>query len=131
MMTKTGGGTSGYFGDLRERGAGIADGGTSNGPAHFMELFDNVTNVVAQGNVRRGSFAAYLPVEHPDILEFLKIRGDGHPIQNLSIGITVSDKFMREMIDGDKEKRKVWAKVIQKRYVQKEQKAYTCVKSLL
>ena len=116
MMTKTGGGTSGYFGDLRERGAGIADGGTSNGPAHFMELFDNVTNVVAQGNVRRGSFAAYLPVEHPDILEFLKIREDGHPIQNLSIGVTVSDKFMREMIDGDKEKRKVWAKIIQKRY---------------
>ena len=116
MMTKMGGGTSGYFGDLRKRGADINSGGKSNGPIHFMELFETVTNVVSQSNVRRGSFAAYLPIDHDDVLEFLQIRGDGHPIQNMSIGVTISNKWMSDMIDGDKEKRKVWGKVIQKRF---------------
>jgi len=116
MMTKVGGGTSAYFGDLRERGADISVGGKSNGPVHFMELFESVTNVVSQSNVRRGSFAAYLPIDHPDILEFLRIRSDGNPIQNLSIGVTVSDDWMKSMIDGDSDKRKIWVKVIQKRF---------------
>jgi ribonucleoside-diphosphate reductase alpha chain len=116
MMTKMGGGTSAYFGSLRGRGSDISAGGKSNGPVHFMELFETMTNVVSQSNVRRGSFAAYLPIEHPDVLEFLQIRDDGHPIQNMSFGVNVSDQFMKEMIDGDKEKRKIWVKVIQKRY---------------
>lgn len=116
MMTKMGGGTSAYFGALRSRGSEISAGGKSNGPVHFMELFETMTNVVSQSNVRRGSFAAYMPIDHPDILEFLQIRNDGNPIQNMSIGVTVSDSFMKEMLDGDKEKRKVWGKVIQKRY---------------
>jgi ribonucleoside-diphosphate reductase alpha chain len=81
-----------------------------------MELFETVTNVVSQSNVRRGSFAAYLPIDHDDVLEFLQIRGDGHPIQNMSIGITVSNKWLTHMIDGDKDKRKIWGKVIQKRF---------------
>jgi len=116
MMTKMGGGTSAYFGDLRNRGAEISSGGKSNGPVHFMELFETVTNVVSQSNVRRGSFAAYMPIEHKDILEFLQIRDDGNPIQNLSIGITISDKWMKSMIEGDKPKRKIWGKVLQKRF---------------
>ena len=116
MMTKMGGGTSGYFGDLRARGTNINSGGKSNGPVHFMELFESVTNVVSQSNVRRGSFAAYMPIEHKDILEFLQIRDDGNPIQQLSIGVTISDKWMKSMIGGNKEKRKVWSKVIQKRF---------------
>jgi len=116
MMTKMGGGTSGYFGDLRSRGADINSGGKSNGPVHFMELFESVTSVVSQSNVRRGSFAAYMPIEHKDILEFLQIRDDGNAIQQLSIGVTISDKWMKSMIGGDKPKRKVWSKVIQKRF---------------
>jgi ribonucleoside-diphosphate reductase alpha chain len=116
MLTKYGAGTSGYFGDLRARGTPISVGGTSSGPIHFMEMFDSVTRVVSQSNVRRGSFAAYLPIEHPDIMEFLGIREEGHPIQDLSIGVCVSDKFMKKMIEGDKDARSVWAKVIKKRF---------------
>ena len=116
MMTKMGGGTSAYFGELRSRGSEISAGGNSNGPVHFMELFETMTNVVSQSNVRRGSFAGYMPIEHPDILEFLQIRDDGNPIQSMSIGVTVTDKFMKEMLDGDKDKRKIWGKVVQKRY---------------
>ena len=116
MMTKMGGGTSAYFGGLRSRGADIGSGGKSNGPIHFMELFETVTNVVSQANVRRGSFAAYMPVEHADILEFLQIRDDGNSIQNISLGITITDAWMKSMIAGDKDKRKIWSKVIQKRF---------------
>jgi ribonucleoside-diphosphate reductase alpha chain len=116
MMTKHGGGTSAYFGDVRGRGAPINSGGTSTGAVHFMELYEGLMDVVSQGNVRRGSFAAYLPIDHPDIEEFLKIRGEGHKIQNMSIGVTVSDEWMNLMKAGDKEKRSVWGKVIKKRF---------------
>ena len=116
IMTKCGGGTSGYFGSLRERGATISSGGKSNGPVHFLEIFETIANVVSQSNVRRGSFAAYLPVEHPDILEFLQIRSDGNPIQNLSIGVTIGDAWMKEMLAGDKNKRKIWGAIIKKRF---------------
>ena len=116
MMSKLGGGTSGYFGSLRARGTKISVGGESSGAVHFMEIFDKVAEVISQGSARRGSFAAYMPIEHPDIEEFLQIRSEGHPIQNMSIGVTVSDDFMKGLIDGDKDKRKIWAKVIQKRF---------------
>ena len=116
IMSKNGGGTSAHFGALRERGAKIRVGGESSGPVHFMELFDTVAEVISQGSARRGSFAAYLPVEHPDVSEFLRIRGEGHAIQNMSIGITISDEWMTAMIDGDKEKRKIWGEIIKKRF---------------
>lgn len=116
IMSKMGGGTSGYFGDLRPRGAEISVGGQSSGPIHFMELFDKVADVVSQGSARRGSFAAYMPVNHPDIEEFLQIREDGNPIQNMSIGVTISDEWMKSLLDGDKEKRKIWGKIIKKRF---------------
>jgi len=71
MMTKNGGGTSAYFGALRGRGTPISSGGESTGSVHFMEMFDKLMGVVSQGNVRRGSFASYLPIDHTDIEEFL------------------------------------------------------------
>ena len=116
MMTKHGAGTSAYFGDLRARGSAISKGGKSSGPVHFMELYDVVTNVVSQSNVRRGSFAAYMPIDHPDIDEFLNIKSEGNRIQNISIGVCITDTWMEEMINGDKAKRKTWAKIIQKRF---------------
>ena len=116
MMTKYGGGTSAYFGALRGRGAPISTGGTRTGAVHFMELYDKLMSVVSQGNVRRGSFAAYLPIDHSDIEEFLKIRGEGHEIQEMSIGVTISDEWMKAMVDGDKEKRRIWGLVIKKAF---------------
>ena len=116
IMSKMGGGTSGYFGDIRPRGSLVSTGGKTDGPVRFMELFETVTNVISQGGVRRGSFAAYLPVEHPDILEFLRIRSDGNAIQNMSIGVTITDKWMESMVSGDPDKRNIWAKIVQKRF---------------
>lgn len=116
IMTKHGGGTSAYFGEVRGRGANISCGGESTGSVHFMELFNKLMNVVSQGNVRRGSFAAYLPIDHKDIEEFLQIRSEGHDIQEMSFAVCVSDQWMKEMVEGDKSKRKIWSKVIQKRF---------------
>ena len=116
MQTKHGSGTSAYFGELRGRGAKINSGGESSGAVHFMELFDRVAAVVSQGNVRRGSFAAYLPIEHPDVKEFLRIRSEGNAIQEMSFAVTVTDSWMRGMIGGDQDKKDLWASVIKKRY---------------
>ena len=115
MMSKFGGGTSGYFGDLRPRGAAITDNGTSSGAVHFMKLFETIIDVVSQGSTRRGRFAPYLPIDHPDIEEFLGIGTEGNPIQELTHGVTVSDQWMKEMIAGDNDKRALWAKLIQRR----------------
>ena len=115
MQTKIGGGTSGYFGELRHRGTAVTDNGKSSGAVSFMKLFDTAMDVVSQGGVRRGAFAAYLDIDHGDIEEFLNIKEIGSPIQNLFMGVCVPDYWMQDMIDGDMDKRKVWAKVLESR----------------
>ena len=115
MMSKLGGGTSGYFGKIRHRGAAIKNNGEASGAVHIMRLFESMVDVVSQGSVRRGRFSPYLPIDHPDILEFLEIGKEGNPIQELTHGVTVTDSWMQEMIDGDDQKRTVWAKVLQSR----------------
>jgi len=115
MLMKNGGGTSGYFGPIRHRGAPITDSGESSGSVHFMQLFDTLASVVSQGSVRRGFFAAYQDLEHPDADEFLDIGTEGNPIQGLTTSVVVSDKFIHDMKAGDPEKRRLWAKVLQRR----------------
>ena len=115
MQTKIGGGTSGYFGELRNRGTAVTDNGKSSGAVSFMKLYDTAMDVVSQGGVRRGAFAAYLDVDHGDIEEFLSIKDIGSPIQNLFTGICVPDYWMQDMIDGDMDKRKIWARVLESR----------------
>lgn len=114
-MSKMGGGTSGYFGNIRGRGEPVTDNGLAPGAVHFMNLFESVVDNISQGSTRRGRFSPYLPIEHPDIMEFLEIGTEGAPIQDLTHAVTVTDQFMEEMIAGDSEKRARWAKVIQRR----------------
>jgi len=115
MQTKIGGGTSGYFGELRGRGSAVTDNGKSSGATSFMKLFDTAMDTISQGGVRRGAFAAYLDIDHPDIKEFLEIKSIGNPIQNLFYGVCAPDYWMQEMIEGDMEKREIWAKVLESR----------------
>lgn len=115
MQTKIGGGTSGYFGELRHRGTAVTDNGKSSGAVSFMKLFDSAMDVVSQGGVRRGAFAAYLDIDHGDIEEFLSIKDIGSPIQNLFTGVCVPDYWLQDMIDGDMEKRKIWARILESR----------------
>lgn len=115
MMTKYGGGTSAYFGELRGRGAPIRNNGESSGSVHFMQLYESLINVISQGSTRRGSFAAYLPIDHPDIEEFLSIRSDGSLLQTINFGVSVPNQWLEEMIAGDAKKRGTWAKVLASR----------------
>ena len=115
MMTKYGGGTSAYFGDVRPRGAKIKDNGTSSGSVHFMQMFDTETNIISQGSARRGHVALYLPIEHPDAEEFLNVGTEGDKIQESTYAVTVGDEWFKDMIAGDSKKRELWAKVLQRR----------------
>lgn len=115
MMSKLGGGTSGYFGKIRHRGAPVKNNGRASGAVHIMQLFESMVDVVSQGSVRRGRFSPYLPIDHQDIMEFLEIGTEGNPIQQLTHGVTVGNEWMQEMIDGDVAKRTIWARLLQRR----------------
>lgn len=115
MMSKYGGGTSAYLGNIRARGSKISTGGTADGPVHYARVYDTVVDVCKQSEARRGACAVWLPVEHDDIMEFLDIGTEGNPIQNLQYGITVTDNWINDMKGGHPTKRKIWAKIIQRR----------------
>ncbi|WP_123619996.1 ribonucleoside-diphosphate reductase subunit alpha [Halorubrum sp. CSM-61] len=114
-MTKQGGGTSGYFGELRPRGSPITDNGKSNGSYSFTELFDTIINVISQGETRRGQFAGYIDVEHDDLEEWLNIKTEGDPVQDIYYGVIIGDDWFQAMVDGDEEKRETWADIIETR----------------
>ena len=114
-MTKQGGGTSGYFGELRPRGSPITNNGKSNGSYSFTELFDTIINVISQGETRRGQFAGYIDVEHDDLEEWLNIKTEGDPVQDIYYGVIIGDDWFQSMIDGDEEKRETWAEIIETR----------------
>lgn len=115
IQTQMGGGTSGYFGELRHRGAPIKGGGESSGSVSYMRPFDTVAEIIAQGRSRRGAFAAYLDVRHKDIHEFLTIKDIGSPMQTIFFGVCIDDAWMEEMIEGDEEKQSIWAKILDSR----------------
>jgi len=114
-MTKLGGGTSGYFGEIRPRGSPITNNGKSNGSYSFTELFDTAINVVSQGETRRGQFAGYIDVEHNDLKEWLNIKTEGDPVQDIYYGVIIGDEWFQEMVNGDEEKRETWAEIIETR----------------
>jgi len=97
MLCKIGGGTSGYFGDIRKSGSPIFTGGISDGPLRFMQMFDTTKKVISQNNMRRGEFAAYLPIDHGDIREYLNINGEGNPLQRFPFAVCVKTQWLKEM----------------------------------
>ena len=80
-----------------------------------MELFDKMTDTISQGSTRRGKFTPYLPIDHGDIDEFLEIGTEGNTIQDMTTAVTIPRGWMIEMIRGDAEKRRVWAKTLTRR----------------
>jgi ribonucleoside-diphosphate reductase alpha chain len=113
IMSKHGGGTSGYFGHIRPRGSSITNNGATNGSFPFARMFDTTVDVISQGATRRGQFAGYIDVEHGDIEEWLEIQLEGNPIQSMFYGVCVGDKWLEDMKGGDRKKRKLWAKILQ------------------
>lgn len=71
--------------------------------------------VCISGNSRKGQFAGYIDIEHPDIEEWLDIHKEGNPIQLMYYGVCIGDQWLKEMKEGDAEKRRIWAKVLQRK----------------
>jgi len=116
MQTKHGAGTSAYLGRLRPRGSPIrGTSSTADGAVHFSSLIESNVETVRQGGVRRGACAVYYEIDSPDIYEVLRIQEDGFYIKHLSFGLCVGDDWLKSMLEGDPEKRKIWAAVISKR----------------
>lgn len=101
ILSKHGFGCSGYFGDVRPRGAAISVGGKASGTVPVIEDFALMASKVSQGSQRRGSTASYLPIDHGDFYELsdlLLAQPDG-----LNIGWVVSDSFIAKLKAGDKD----------------------------
>ena len=84
-------------------------------PSHKLIVRRGGRVVVCGNSTRRGRFSPYLPIEHGDIDEFLDIGTEGNPIQSLTHGVSITDKWLEEMIAGDEEKKEVWAKLLSRR----------------
>lgn len=116
MLSKVGGGTAAYFGNLRPRGSNIKNNGKSSGAVSAMEVFQSTINYSSQGSTRRGSFAAYLPIDHDDYYEFMDCRSEGSKVQDISLGVTISDDFMNRLESRDKDAEERIVKLYQKRF---------------
>jgi ribonucleoside-diphosphate reductase alpha chain len=116
MMTKHGAGTSAYLGDVRSRGSQIRGGGHADGCHLPAKLIQTAVTSISQGSVRRGNAAIYLDADSPDIDEFLFFREEGSDIQDLSLGVCVSDDFMNGVKKGDKKRQDTWRKIMRKRF---------------
>jgi ribonucleotide reductase alpha subunit len=120
LLTKAGGGVAVYAGDIRPTGSKIeSTNGKSCGSVPFLKLFDETAFTVSQGNTRRGSFALYLPIDHPDIGQLLlskdHTQGDSRRWIDSNVAVTITDDWMRSMIAGDESKRKLFCDVIRTR----------------
>ena len=107
-LSKNGGGVGVYFGDVRPAGAPISGGGKSTGIVPWARQYDLCASVVSQGGVRRGSFAMYLPISHPDVPELLRAKdhakGDPRQLIDSNVALTITDEWVESMIAGDTQK---------------------------
>jgi len=104
FLSSVGGGVGGCWNDVRSVGSRTSAGSESTGVIPFLKVVDAEMLAFSQGVTRRGSYAAYLEMSHPEIEEFLDIRkptgGDiNRKSTNLHHGVVVSDAFM-ELIEG-------------------------------
>lgn len=120
-LSKNGGGCGIYFGDVRPAGAPISSGGKSTGIVPWARQYDQCAAVVSQGGVRRGSFAMYLPIDHPDLPELLRTKdhsqGDPRDFIDSNLAVTITDEWVEGLLAGDLEKKKIFAEVLKMRMV--------------
>jgi ribonucleoside-diphosphate reductase alpha chain len=121
QLSKNGGGVGVYFGDVRPAGAPISGGGKSTGIVPWSQQFDLCARVVSQGGVRRGSFAIYLPIDHPDVPELLRAKdhskGDPRKFVDSNVALTITDEWVESMIAGDSEKQELFGEVLKTRMI--------------
>lgn len=119
QLSKNGGGVGVYYGDIRPAGAPFSSGGTSIGVVPWAQQYDLCSRIVSQGGVRRGSFANYLPISHPDVPELLRAKdhskGDPRKFLDGNVALTISDDWVESMISGDKDKQELFSEVLKTR----------------
>ena len=99
-LASIGGGIGGYWGHVRSDGVSTSGGSQSSGSIPFLHVVDSEIMAFSQGKTRRGSYAAYMDISHPEIIEFLEMRkpsgGDIHrKCLNLHHAVNISDEFMQ------------------------------------
>ena len=121
QLSKNGGGVGIYMGDVRPAGAPISGGGKSTGIVPWAQQYDLAARVVSQGGVRRGSFAIYLPIDHPDVPELLRAKdhgkGDPRKFVDSNVALTISDYWIESMIAGDSQKQELFGEVLKTRMI--------------
>jgi ribonucleoside-diphosphate reductase alpha chain len=109
------------MGDVRPAGAPISGGGKSTGIVPWAQQYDLAARVVSQGGVRRGSFAIYLPIDHPDVPELLRAKdhskGDPRKFVDSNVALTISDEWVESMIAGDTHKQELFGEVLKTRMI--------------
>jgi ribonucleoside-diphosphate reductase alpha chain len=107
LLASRGGGIGSFWGNLRSIGETVRGNGKTSGIIPFIKVMDSQTLAISQGSLRRGSAAVYLPIDHPEIEEFIDLRRPtgGDPNRrslNLHHGVVITDEFMKAVEkDGD------------------------------
>lgn len=97
LVQRAGGGTGVDLSKLRPRGSIVrSSGGTTEGPMSFLKMLSGVTNAIQQGAFRRGANMGTMRIDHPDILEFVRIKEDLAQVTNYNLSVTMTDTFMEQ-----------------------------------
>ena len=119
LLAKHGGGVGIGINQIRPAGAKITGNGTSDGVVPFCKIYDSTILATNQGSVRRGAASVNINIDHADFEEWLEIREPKGDVNRQSLNLhqcaVVGDKFMRRLSEGDKDARRKWGKLLQKR----------------
>lgn len=98
IIFKSGGGVGYNFSKLRPEGDYVrTTGGVASGPLSFMTMFDNMTDVIKQGGIRRGANMGIMNSNHPDILKFIKAKEGNKALRNFNISTLIMGDFWKYM----------------------------------